>query len=165
MQHSISICGSMKFLIEMENIAKFLAAFGHEVMTPEREESHLDWSNLKDANLVKLKKSFIDCHLEKIKRSDFVLIANFSKNGISGYVGPNTLMEASFAHALGVQVIFLYDPSQQSCGLECLAIMSKCLDGNAHDIVNALKCRQLSRFQNLASAHVISLKPNKPDRW
>lgn len=72
----------------------------------------------------------MDRHLEKIRNSDVVLVANLSKRGVEGYVGPNTLMQAAFAHALGITVVFLNDPSEQSGGLECIAIASGCLDGD-----------------------------------
>ena len=136
---SISICGSMSFMDEMEAIASSLAALGCEAMTPIREERNFDWSNLADADLVALKKSFIDRHLAKIRRSDAVLIANFPKHNIDGYVGPNTLMEAAFAHALSVPIIFLFDPSQQACGLECVSISCGCVNGEATEVLPLLR--------------------------
>lgn len=142
---SISICGSMSFMDEMEAIASSLAALGCEVMTPVREERNFDWSNLADADLVALKRSFIDRHIEKIRRSEVVLIANFPKHDIDGYVGPNTLMEAAFAHALDVPVIFLYDPSRQACGLECVSISSGCVNGDAVEILPLIRQIPASR--------------------
>jgi hypothetical protein len=128
-QNAIAICGSMAFMNEMEALAVTIRSFGIDALTPQREEVGLDCSKLSRAETVRLKRRYVDTHLEKIRRSGAVLIANFDKRGVAGYVGPNTLMEAAFAHALGVPVIFLNDPSKQSCGLECLAIARECLDG------------------------------------
>ncbi len=40
---------------------------------------------------------------------DAVLVANYEKYGISGYIGGNTLMELGFAHVLN-QRIYLLNP-------------------------------------------------------
>lgn len=130
----IAICGSMAFIDEMEAIAGMLEALGHQPMPPAREERDFDWSDLKSAEVVAQKKYYIDRHLEIIRHCDVVLIANFPKRGNEGYVGPNTLMEAAFAYALCVPVIFLNDPSAQENGLECIAIASGYLGGDATTI-------------------------------
>lgn len=126
---SISICGSMVFADQMEAIANSLGLLGCEALTPAKEERDQDWSDLSDASLIALKRSYVDRHLEKIRRSDAVLVANYRKHEIEGYLGPNTLIEAAFAYTLSIPVLFLHDPSQQPCGLECLAISSGMLDG------------------------------------
>jgi hypothetical protein len=64
-------------------------------------------------------------------RTGGALHANFEKAGVAGYVGPNTLVEAAFARALGKPTAFLYFPGPQACRLEALAIMATCLDGQA----------------------------------
>lgn len=128
---SIAICGSMSFVDEMEAIAISLESLGYQAITPVREERDFDWLDLESPEIIALKRSYIDRHLDIIKHSDAVLIANLPKRGIEGYVGPNTLMEVAFAHALGVPVIFLNDPSAQGSGLECIAIASGFLSGDA----------------------------------
>lgn len=120
MAFSIAICGSMFFVDEMEAIATSLRSVGCDAITPAREERNFDWSDLRNLELVAIKRSYIDRHLEIIRHSDAALIANLSKRGIEGYVGPNTLMEAAFAHAVGIPVIFLNDPSGQAAGLNVL---------------------------------------------
>lgn len=137
----VAICGSMSFVDEMVAIATSLKSLGYEVFTPDLEEQDYDWSNLKDPELIKVKRAYIDRHLENIRHSDVVLIANFPKRGIIGYVGPNTLMEAAFAHAVGAPIIFLNDPSEQSGGIECVAISSGCLDGDVAGITKLLDDR------------------------
>lgn len=136
---SISICGSMAFADQMESMAGYLRALGCEALTPAKEESGQDWLDFSDTSLIALKKSYIDRHLTKIRRSHAVLIANFRKHETDGYLGPNTLMEAAFAYTLSIPVLFLYDPSQQPCGLECLAISSGVLDGEPTKALSLLK--------------------------
>jgi hypothetical protein len=64
-----------------------------------------------------------------------VLVANFEKHGIEGYVGPNTLVEAAFAHATGRKVAFLNRPGDQPARLEALAMMTTCLYGATWDLL------------------------------
>ena len=130
----IAICGSTAFVHEMEAIASALEAMGYRPTAPAREERDVDGSDLKNTDVIANKKYYIDRHLEIIRHCDVVLIANFPKRGIEGYVGPNTLMEAAFAHALCVPVIFLNDPSAQENGLECSAVASGYLGDEATGI-------------------------------
>lgn len=121
-QKSICICGSMAFIDEMEAIAEVLRKAGYAVATPVREESSTNWNSLSEAESLARKKHYIDGHLATIKQSDLVLLANYSKNGIDGYIGANSLMEAAFAYALGVPVAYLKAIGEQPCRLEALSI-------------------------------------------
>lgn len=119
-------------------MAAALVNMGYHVTTPAREEHGMNWATLPASEAIKLKKSFVDAYLEKIRQSDAVLIANFPKQGIDGYVGPNTLMEAAFSYSLGIPVIFLFDPANQACGLECIAVSKGCLHGDVANIADVL---------------------------
>lgn len=125
----IAICGSMSFIDRMEAVAAELRPHVEMVFTPAREEQGLDWSALPIEAAVERKRAYLFGYLERIRASDRVLIANFDKHGIEGYVGPNTLVEAAFAHATGREVAFLYRPGDQPARLEALAMMTTCLDG------------------------------------
>ncbi len=134
----VAICGSMAFIDEMEQIARTLECLGCEALTPEREEHGRDWSSLSRPEMLALKKTYVDIHLDKIRRADAVLIANFRKHGIEGYVGPNTLMEAAFAYAQGIPVIFLHDPFHQVNGLECASISRGCVNGDVDGVLTLI---------------------------
>jgi nucleoside 2-deoxyribosyltransferase len=128
----------MAFIDEMERLAAELEHFGCEVLSPVREEHGLDWSILSRPETLALKKSYVDTHLDKIRRADAVLIANFRKHGVEGYVGPNTLMEAAFAYAQGIPVIFLHDPYDQASGLECGSISRGFVNGDASAVLQLI---------------------------
>jgi hypothetical protein len=121
-QQVLSICGSMDFIDEMETIAAELTAAGWTVFTPQRAEAGFCWENLCAAERLQRKKAYIDAHLENIRRSTAVLIANYPKNGIDGYIGANTLIEAAMAYTLGVPVYFLFPIGAQGCQLEAESI-------------------------------------------
>lgn len=106
----------MAFIDEMEDLALSLTKLGYRSTTPAREEGDLQWEKLSAAEANRRKKSFIDGYLSKIRTADALIIANYRKHEIEGYVGPNTLMEAAFGYSLGIPVSFLHDPSGQNCG-------------------------------------------------
>ncbi len=107
-QQILSICGSMDFIDEMETIAAELTASGWTVFTPQRAEAGFCWEDLSAAERLQRKKVYIDVHLANIRRSTAVLIANYPKNGIDGYIGANTLMEAAMGHTLGFRSTFCF---------------------------------------------------------
>jgi hypothetical protein len=126
----ISICGSMSFIDQMEELAANLRRRGLMVATPVREEAGIAWSELEPAAAARAKGEYITGYLAEIRVSDHVLIANYDKAGISGYVGPNALIEAAFARALDKGVVFLHPPGPQPCQLEAMALMTACLNGD-----------------------------------
>ena len=120
----------MTFIDQMEALALDLRHAGLSVVTPVREEQGVDWSGLELPMAVRAKAQYLNSYLEEIRTSDLVLIANYDKSGIAGYVGPNALIEAAFAHALGKPVVFLHTPGPQACQLEAWAMMAVCLEGD-----------------------------------
>lgn len=125
----ICICGSMSFIDQIEKLGDALRANGFEVATPVREEQVIRWNEIEAKTAASLKRAYIDGHLEKIRQSDALLIANFPKNAIEGYVGANALMEAAFGYVLGMPVVLLFEPGPQPCRLEIRSIMNSCLNG------------------------------------
>ncbi len=59
------------------------------------------------------KKQLIDEHIDKIKKSDAVLILNFDKSKTVGYIGGNTFLEMGVAYALGKRVFLWKKPSSR----------------------------------------------------
>lgn len=90
----------------------------------------IDWEHAPAEDLARLKKGFIDRHLDKIRRSDLVLLANHEKHGVPGYVGPNTLMEAAFGYALNIPVVLLFKPGDQPCSVELAGVAALVLGGD-----------------------------------
>lgn len=121
------LCGSMSAIDQIEELAAECRALGHVVHTPDRDERDARWSSLSLTEQVEAKRGFIDAHLDKIRAADAVVLANFDKDGVTGYVGPNTLMEAAFAKALGRAVYLYQEPGAQPAMIELLAMKSDCL--------------------------------------
>lgn len=128
----ITICGSMAFIDTMEQLASNLRPSGLEVHTPQRSENDLSWDNLTDEEAREKKRDYIDEHLALIRQSDYLLIANYAKNHINGYIGANTLMEIAFAYVLGIPIFVLNPIGEQGCKLEVQSIAYKILNGQAN---------------------------------
>lgn len=130
----IAVCGSMSFMSEMEKLADGLQAVGHFCFLPIREEEALDWNSLSQDDRLALKRHFIKSHLHKIQKADGVLLANFTKHGIDGYIGANTLMEAAFSYAFGKPVFALFEIGPQSCQIEIQSIVTAVLKGDLRQL-------------------------------
>jgi 8-oxo-dGTP diphosphatase len=120
---TITICGSMQFAKEMSKLAAQLKEKGWNVFLPDSLES--SESKLKKT---KTKKQYITAHFDKIKQSHAILVANYEKNNIPGYVGSNTLMEIGLAHALHKKIFILKELGEQKCKEEVLAIATQILN-------------------------------------
>ncbi len=102
----ITICSSASFFKQALNIEKQLKAFGFKVKLPYtafkmkrsgdfKVETYKIW--FKDTKQYNRKTWLIKNHFGKIIRSDAILILNYEKNGVPGYIGGNTLIEAAIA--------------------------------------------------------------------
>ena len=107
----IMICGSMTFAKEMMDAKKKLEGLGHSIFVPSDIESHIKEPSLID-NLEKNSKHAIEKDVLRncfnlIARSDGILVLNYPKNKIDGYVGASSLMEIGLAYYLGKKIFFL----------------------------------------------------------
>ncbi len=120
----ITICGSTAFIGEMEKVAGELETLGHEVKFPPVTKNGEHGEEIPTAQYYQHKKEAagnpdhwiwkhhdepIRDHFEKVAWSDAILVVNYDKNDIAGYVGPNTLMEMGLAFHLR-KPIYLLNP-------------------------------------------------------
>ncbi len=112
----ITVCGSVKFAPKLVEIYKNLQELGHEPMMHKFMFGIADGSAIelitgisKNHAEIKRKHNFIKWWYDCIKSGDSILVCNFDKNGVSNYIGGNTLMEIGFAHVNNKKV-FLLNP-------------------------------------------------------
>ncbi|MFZ2025523.1 MAG: hypothetical protein WAV51_04535 [Microgenomates group bacterium] len=111
----ITICGSMSFWMEMRAVKDGLEILGHEVLVPIdtfSDEMPIEArTDIADEVKIsaKIEYDFIREHFRKIEESDAILVLNYEKKGIEGYIGGNTFLEMGHAYGLGKK-IFLMNP-------------------------------------------------------
>jgi len=115
----ISIVGSLDFAYEMKEIAEKLINLGFEVDLPPTAKMILE----KEIASEQIKKEKEDGSFSQrvidsdairrywkiIQNTDAILVVNFDKKGIKGYVGGNSFLEMGFAHVINKK-IFLMNP-------------------------------------------------------
>ncbi len=77
--------------------------------------------------------SFLQKFDENLKKSDAILVMNYTKNGKENYIGANTLMEIGMAFILQKK-IFILNPSPEFCKDELEAIEVQVLNGDLSKI-------------------------------
>ena len=101
---SVIICSSASFYGQVLEVEKQLKKMGFGVKIPYtaskmresgdfRVETYKTW--FKDPKNYSRKSWLIRNHLKKVKDGDVVLVLNYEKKGIRGYIGGNTLIEAA----------------------------------------------------------------------
>jgi hypothetical protein len=127
------ICGSMAFSKEMLETQKALEQIGHKALVPvdtvecvENPDLNMDLEHCISTQVDK--KCF-----DLIAESDAILVLNYEKNGIKGYVGGATLMEIGIARHLNKKIFLLHElPSEeeQRYSLEIKATEPAILNGD-----------------------------------
>ncbi len=110
----ITICGSMHFAKEMLEVQKILEEAGHDILIPFNTKECIDNPRLSENYEFVCKNDALMDHFNKVKRCDAILVLNYSKNNINGYIGGSTLMEIGLAKYLGKKIFILHElPSEE----------------------------------------------------
>ncbi len=107
----ITICGSMSFAHEMQDVATKLQEQGHQVYLPEGTLAYAslgaDLAAIAEDAALKRKKDLIRRHHALIRDSDAILVVNQDRGGIKNYLGANSFLEIGFAHVLHKKIFLL----------------------------------------------------------
>lgn len=135
------ICGSMAFAKEMLEAKKKLEEMGHKVEVPCDILKFIDEDFTTDNHEEDLRHCIENQILKKcfklIENSDAILILNYKKHGINGYVGASALMEIGLAYHLGKKIFLLNSPpdvKDVKSSHEILITEPIILDGNLNKI-------------------------------
>lgn len=124
---TIVICSSASFYEKLFPIEKELRKLGFKVSMPKIANTmkkakefnpavYKTW--FKNPNDYHKKRSLINHHFNKIIKGDAVLVTNFNKNGIRGYIGGNVLMEITIAYHYKKTIFILNEIAENSPILE-----------------------------------------------
>jgi nucleoside 2-deoxyribosyltransferase len=130
---SICLCGSMSVLPRILEIKVTLEAKGFFVETPSLDEPS-EYSTLPEENRASIKAEMIRRHLERIKRSDAILVVNESAKGVENYIGANSFLEMGFAFAMEKPILLLNAVPEQPNRDELLGLNPRELRGDLDSI-------------------------------
>lgn len=145
----ITICGSIAFQNQALSVKRELEELGHEVEIwpsaienekgkpiPIQEYYRIRKEAGDDEKWVWDRKAeAIMAHFDKIAWSDAVLVLNYDKNNIKGYIGGNTLMEIGLAFFLKKKIYLLNEVPEISYKEEILGVKPIILSGDL-DIID-----------------------------
>lgn len=122
----ITICASAAHYTYLFDLQKQLQAMGFTVIITKianlmRRTNNFDVMSYKtwykNKNDYKKKTQLMKAHFRKVMKSDAILVANFGKNGIPGYIGGNVLMEMVLAFHYK-KPIFIYNTISEDLSLK-----------------------------------------------
>jgi hypothetical protein len=107
----ITICGSLTFAKKMLEAEQELKRLGHKVNLPPDVgvvvSGELDNDDLEVDFRHCLEEDVMRKHFKFIENSDAILVLNYNKNGIKGYIGTASLMEIGLAYFLRKKIFLL----------------------------------------------------------
>ncbi|MEK7070257.1 MAG: hypothetical protein AAB966_00450 [Patescibacteria group bacterium] len=136
----ITVCGSMKFYQEMRLIKESITRLGHIPILPKGIEKEIpvearDDMSIDEIVAAKIEYDFIREHFRKIQESDAILVLNYKKKEIEGYIGGNTFLEMGLAFYLQKKIYLLHDIPEMEYKTEMHAMQPIILHGNIKNIV------------------------------
>ena len=124
----------MQFHKEMATVRDQLLARGFVVHVPgELDDIHKNESYMESDEeriTVKIEYDFIREHFKKIEVADAILILNYEKKGIPGYIWGNTFLEMGYAFGLDKKVYLLYPVPDMDYMTEMHAIQPTVINGD-----------------------------------
>ena len=142
----ITICGSIAFISEMLDIKDQLEKLGHEIKMPPVEVENGEGKMIPAAEYYRIRRQTagnedwvwdrkewaMKKHFDKVAWSDAILVLNYDKNNIAGYMGANTFLEMGLAFHLGKK-IYLFNPIPEiPCKEELLGMKPIVINSNLH---------------------------------
>lgn len=126
----------MTFYVEMREIKDGLTVLGHEVLVPTETgngevpiEARSDISD-KQKISAKIEFDFIREHFKKIENADAILVLNYEKKNVPGYIGGNTFLEMGHAFGLGKKIFLMNPVPSMNYSTEMHAMQPIVIDGD-----------------------------------
>jgi len=131
----ITIGGSMTFAKEQFQFKEQLEKNGHEVLITDDIKDYIDKPAIKkdfeEELKISLEYNIMYTFFKKIEESDALLICNYPKKGIEGYLGTSVLMEIGLAYYLHKKIYLLFEVDKtQGYALEIAIIQPTILNGD-----------------------------------
>jgi hypothetical protein len=107
----ICLCSSRKFFDRLKDIKEELERLKYVVLLPSMDniQDNFYLKGGRETEFAKIHYDLIRNHFKKIEQSDAILVCNFDKDEIAGYIGGSVLMEMTKAFDSN-KPIFLTNP-------------------------------------------------------
>jgi len=136
----IAICHSMQYAEKAMEVESYFKSLGHEAFA---STSSIEYVGLNNEDKEKLKlfhkyeKDAIREHYDVINKCERVLILNYNKHNIEGYIGGNSFLEMGFAYILKKPIFLLNPiPKMPYYETEIIAMKPTVLNGDVNKILN-----------------------------
>ncbi|MDD2732102.1 MAG: hypothetical protein PHI53_02815 [Candidatus Pacebacteria bacterium] len=144
----ITICGSIAFVDQMLSVKKQLEDLGHIVEMPPTEVEDGEGNLIPAIEYYKIRRNTegqedwvwdrkewaMKKHFNKVSLSDAILVLNYDKNDIEGYIGANTFLEMGLAFHLAKKIYILNPIPEISYKEELLGMKPIIINGNLNEI-------------------------------
>ena len=107
------ICGSMYFSKKMLEVKNELEKLGHEVRVPSDVNECLENPNLNMDLEYCMQKDIDKKDFDQVAGADGIVVLNYDKNSITGYIGGATLMEIGLARHLNKKIFLMNNPPEE----------------------------------------------------
>lgn len=147
----ITICGSMRFVKEMQEWKEKLEAKGYEVYAPDgvnQLNNYKESGSSAEATKLKIAKDLIRSHYQYIKKSDGILVLNYDKDGKENYIGGNTFLEMGFAFTQNRDIFLVNPVPDLPYSSELNAMQPIVINNELDEIINY--------YENLPTVHLSS---------
>jgi len=136
---NIALCHSMQYAEKAKNVQEWFVSQGHTAFPSSFNTLFLGLSDEEKEEL-KLKQKYeqdaIREHWGVIQTCDRVLILNYEKHGIPGYIGGNSFLEMGFAYILHKPIYLLNPiPEMPYYETEIIAMKPIVVDGNLEKVI------------------------------
>jgi hypothetical protein len=100
----IGVVGSMQFTEKMMDVCEELKTLGHDAYMSKFAAPFVGKSD-EEKERIKLEQKYNQDAIREdcawVKDMDAIVVANYDKHGIAGYIGGNAFIEMAYAHILG----------------------------------------------------------------
>ena len=137
---TITICSSGSFYESVIDVKGQLEQLGFKVLVPSTAEKmkrdgdfnvdkYKTW--FRNPADYKIKTKLMEQHFEKVVAADAILVINYEKRGVPGYIGGNVLMEMTVAF-LNKKSIYILNPIADDLDIkeEILGLEPKFINGD-----------------------------------
>lgn len=131
----------MTFAREMAEAKIELENNGYEVFVPRNLDDFLTGTPDSEKKDLKIKLDVFKDYFNEISTADAVLVLNYEKKNIPGYVGVNALIEMAFAHVQDKKIFLFNQIPTMDYSDEIEALQPIVLDGHLGHLNNGYKNR------------------------